>query len=80
MILGTRVNKVNVVNQDQFACSTKFNIKEPETYAHTMQDSNAAKWVKTMEEELDQLEKNNTWEFVYYSQVIEHKVKNGSTK
>lgn len=34
-----------------------------------MQGPNAAEWAKAMEEELNQLEKNNTWELVHKSDV-----------
>lgn len=60
IILATRVNVANTVDQDQFACFTQLDVEKPETYACTMQGPNAAKWIKAMEEELDQLEINNT--------------------
>lgn len=34
-----------------------------------MQGRNAAEWAKAMEEELDQLGKNNTWEFIHKSDI-----------
>lgn len=60
MILVTRVNIANAVNQDQFACSTQLDVNEPETYSRAIQGPNAAEWARAMEEKLDQLEKNNT--------------------
>lgn len=68
-ILATRINLANAVDQDQFACSTQLDIEEPETYARAMQGPNAAEWARAIEEELDQLEKNNTWELVHKSNV-----------
>ena len=68
-ILATRINLANAVDQDQFARSTQLDIEEPETYARAMQGPNAAEWARAIEEELDQLEKNNTWELVHKSNV-----------
>lgn len=35
-ILATKINSVNIINYDQFVCSTQFDIKEPETYARAI--------------------------------------------
>ncbi len=69
MILAIRVNAANAANQNQFACSIQLDVKEPETYACAIQDPNAAEWARAMEEELDQLEKNNTWELVHKADI-----------
>ena len=68
-ILATRINSPNVADQDQFVCSTQFDVEEPETYVRAMQGRNGAKWAKAMEEELDQLRKNETWELVHKSDI-----------
>ena len=64
LLASTRVYTANAGDLDQFVCSIQFNIKEPETYARAMQGPNAAQWAKAMEEELDQLHKNETWTLV----------------
>ena len=53
-ILATRINLANAVDQDQFVCSTQFDVEEPETYSRAMQGPNSAEWAKAMDEELDQ--------------------------
>lgn len=69
-ILVTKLNaKANAMDQDHFACSTQLDVIEPETYNKTMRVSYAAKWSQAMGEELDQLEKNNTWELVHKDQI-----------
>lgn len=68
-ILATRINLANAADQDQFVCSTQFDVEESETYARAMQGPNAAEWAKAMEKELDQLRKNETWELVHRSDV-----------
>ena len=60
MILATKINSVNATDYDQFVCATQFDIEEPETYAGAKQGPYAAQWAKAMEEELDQLLKNET--------------------
>lgn len=60
MILATKINSVNATDYDQFVCATQFDIEEPETYARAVQGPYAAQWAKAMEEELDQLLKNET--------------------
>ena len=64
LLLTSRVYTANAKDLDQFICSTKFDIKEPETYARAMQGPNTFQWAKVMEEELDQLHKNETWTLV----------------
>ena len=68
-ILATRINLANAADQDQFVSSTQFDVEEPETYARAMQGPNAAEWAKAMEEELDQLRKNETWELVHKNDI-----------
>ena len=64
-ILATMVNSANAVDHDQFSNSTQFYVEEPETYSRVMQGPHAAKWARAMEEELDQLHKNETWTLVH---------------
>lgn len=60
-ILATKIHSTNSADQDHFVYATQFDVEELETYARAMQCPNAPQWVKTMEEELDQLKKNETW-------------------
>ena len=64
-ILATMITLANVTDQDQFVCSTQFDIEEPETYACTIQSLNSTKWAKVIEDKLNQLQKNKTWDFVH---------------
>ena len=64
VLLATRVCNANAGDLDQFICSTQFDIEEPETYARAMEGPNAREWAKAIEEELDQLQKNETWTLV----------------
>lgn len=58
MLLASKVYIVNARNLDQFVFSIQFDIKEPETYVREMEGLNAAQLAKAIEEELDQLYKN----------------------
>ena len=60
-ILATKIHSTNSADQDHFVYATQFDVEEPETYARAMQWPNAPHWAKAMEEELDQLKKNETW-------------------
>lgn len=64
-ILATKINSANAVNHDQFTSFTQFDVEEPETHSRAMQGPHAAEWAKAMEEELDQLHKNETWTLVH---------------
>ena len=64
-ILATKINSANAVDYDQFTSSTQFDVEEPEMYSRVMQGPHAAKWARAMEEELDQLHKNETWTLVH---------------
>ncbi len=68
-ILATKINSANAVDQDQFANSTQFDVEEPETYSRAMQGPHAAEWARAMEEELDQLHKNETWTLVHQDEM-----------
>lgn len=68
-ILATTINAVNASNYDQFVCASQLDVEEPETYARAMQGPDATQWAKAMEEELDQLRKNKTWELIPASQM-----------
>lgn len=60
-ILATKIHSANAPDQDHYLCSTQFDVEEHETYARAMQGPNAAQWAQAMEEELYQLNKNDTW-------------------
>lgn len=60
VLLATKVHSANAADLNQFVCSTQVDIKEPETYERAIQGPNAAQWAKAIEEELDQLHKNDT--------------------
>lgn len=60
VLLATKVHSANAGDLNQFVCSTQVDIKEPETCERAIQGPNAAQWAKAMEEELDQLHKNDT--------------------
>lgn len=68
-ILATTINSANASDHDQFACASQLDVKEPETYPRAMQGPNATQWAKAMEEELDQLRKNKTWELIPASEM-----------
>ena len=59
-IFVTKIHSANAPDQDHYVCSTQFDIEKPETYARAMQGPNAPQWAQAMEEELDQLNKNET--------------------
>lgn len=65
MILVIRVNTANIIDQNQFTYFMQLDIKEFKTYAYAIQGLNAAEQAKAIEEKLDQLEKNNTQELIY---------------
>lgn len=58
VVLATKINSANAIDHDQLACSTQFDVEEPETYNRAMQGPNAAEWARAMEEELGQLHKD----------------------
>lgn len=68
-ILAIRINLANATDQDQFVCSAQFDVEERETYARAMQGPNSTEWAKAMEEELDQLRRNETWDLVHRNNV-----------
>lgn len=59
-IFPTKINLINTTNQDQFVCSSEFDVENLETYSRAIQGPNAAKWAKAIEEKLGQLHKNET--------------------
>lgn len=59
-IFVTKIHSANAPDQDHYICSIQFDVEEPETYARAMQGPNAPQWTQVMEEELDQLNKNET--------------------
>ncbi len=60
-ILATKIHSTNSADQDHFVYATQFEVEESETYARAMQCPNVPQWAKAIEEELDQLKKNETW-------------------
>ncbi len=60
-IFATKIHSINSDGQNHFVYATQFDVKVSETYARAMQCLNAPQWAKAMEEELDQLKKNETW-------------------
>lgn len=60
VFLSIKIHSINIIDFDQFVSLIPFNVAEPETYTKAMQGYNTIKWAKGMEEELDQLRKNNT--------------------
>lgn len=71
-ILATKINSANAVDHDQFTSFTQFDIEEPETYSRAMQGPYATHWARAMEEELDQLHKNEMWTLMH-----RHKMEKG---
>lgn len=59
-ILATKINLANAVDHDQFTSSTQFDVEELKTYSRLMQGPHAAEWARAIEEELNQLHKNET--------------------
>lgn len=63
------ISKVNAEDEAQFVFSTQIDVEEPETYNRAMNGTHAPQWSQAMREELDQLEKNNTWTLVWKDQI-----------
>ena len=65
-ILASKINKeANALDQDEYVFSTQLDVLKPEAYNKAMSGNHANQWSQTMREELDQLERNNTWELVH---------------
>ena len=69
VLLATKIHAANAGDLDQFVGSTQFDVEEPETYTRAMQGPNATEWARAMKEELDQLQKNDTWILVPRSEI-----------
>ena len=69
ILLATKIHSANAGDLDHFIGSTQFDVEEPETYARAMQGPNSTKWARAMEEELDQLRKNDIWILVLRSEI-----------
>ena len=69
VLLATKIHSANAGDLDHFVGSTQFDVEEPETYARAMQGPNSTEWARAMEEELDQLRKNDTWILVPRSEI-----------
>lgn len=77
-ILAISLPKANSIDHGDFLFITHLNIKEPETYKQAMSCFHIQQWAHAIQEEIDQLEKNNTQEFVQISEVkAEQKSLNG---
>lgn len=68
-ILATSLQKVNSTDPGDFVFSTQLDVEEPETYERAMSCSHAQQWAHAIQEEIDQLEKNKTWDLVPMSEV-----------
>lgn len=60
-ILATFIHKANAGDVSDFTSSIQLDVEEPETYDRAMNEPHAQQWAHTIQEELDQLEKNQTW-------------------
>ncbi len=69
VLLAAKIHAANADDLDQFVGSIQFDVEELETYTRAMQGPNATEWAKAMEEELDQLQKNNIWVLVPRSEI-----------
>lgn len=63
------ISEANAEDEAQFAFSAQLDVKEPETYNRAMSGAYAPQWSQAMREELDQLEKNNTWNLFRKDQI-----------
>ncbi len=77
-ILAISLHKANTTDPGDFVSTTYLDVEEPETYERAMSYSYAQQWAHAIQEEVDQLEKNKTWELVPMSEVkAEHKPLSG---
>lgn len=67
-ILAASLQKANAADPGDFVFSTQLDVKEPETYERAMSCSHAQQWAHAIQEEVDQLEKNKTWDLVLMSE------------
>lgn len=63
-ILASTINKTSSIDNGDYAFATQLDIEEPETYEKAMSGTHAQQWSHAIQEELHQLEKNNTWELI----------------
>ncbi len=68
-ILVTSLYKANTTDPGDFVSTTHLNVEEPEIYERAMSCPYTQQWAHAMQEEVDQLEKNKTWELVPMSEV-----------
>lgn len=55
-----KMNLVNTIDHNKFTSFTQFNVEKFKTYFRAMQSFYTIKWVKIIEEKLDQPHKNKT--------------------
>ena len=60
-ILAAAINKANAGNPSDFSSSTQLDVEETETCERAMSGPHAQQWSHAIQEELEQLEKNETW-------------------
>ena len=64
-----------------FSCAKQVeNIHEPATYTEAVVSGDHEKWISAMQEEMQSLEKNDTWDVVRLSKQRRSFVANGSSK
>lgn len=68
-ILATSLHKANSTDLGDFVFSTQLDVEEPETYEQAISCPYAQQWAHAIQEEVDQLEKNKTWDLVPMSEV-----------
>lgn len=62
-------SEANVGDESPFFFSTQLDVEESETYNRAMSGAHAPQWSQAMREELDQLEKNCTWDLIHKDQI-----------
>lgn len=68
-ILASVIHKADAEDASEFAMSTQLDVEEAETYERAMNGPHAQQWAHAIQEELDQLEKNETWKLVPESSI-----------
>ena len=68
-VLVIKIHFANAQDQDHYVCSTQFDVEKLETYAKAMQCPNTSQLAQAMEEDLDQLIKNETWILVSKNEI-----------
>ncbi len=63
-IIGIAIQKANAANPADFSSTSQLDVEEPETYKPAISGPRAQQWAYAIQEELYQLEKNETWVLV----------------